>query len=114
MSPRRFTEVSLLIATVLWPDVAMPAKNVVVVITPPPVRPQPDLQRPFSIQPPQQWAPPVARGSVPGPRLPAARCFTDGHDCPLEQTARVGEPCTCGSVSGRALIPPSREPISAR
>jgi hypothetical protein len=27
MSPRRFTEVSLLIATVLWPDVAMPAKT---------------------------------------------------------------------------------------
>jgi len=110
MSPRRFTELSLLVATVLWPDVAMPAKNVFVVITPPPVRPQPELQRPFSVQPPQQWAPPFARGSVPGPRLPAARCFTDA----LEQTARVGEPCTCGGVSGRALIPPSRETISAR
>jgi hypothetical protein len=49
----------------------------------PPVRPQPDLQRPFSVQPPQQWAPPFATGVSPGATI--ARCFTDGHDCPLEQ-----------------------------
>lgn len=111
MAPYRITELLLLSAVALWPIGAMAgARNVFVVITPPPARPQPAPQRAFPPQPPLQWAPPVARGPMPGPQLPAARCYAGGRDCPLEGSGRVGEPCTCGAgASGRALIPPSRD-----
>lgn len=107
---RRLAEVSLLIATMLWLNVATAgARNVFVVITPPPARPPPAPQHAFPPQPPLQWSPPPARGPMPGPQLPTARCYAGGRDCPLEGSGRLGEPCTCGGgISGRALIPPSR------
>ena len=47
---------------------------------------------------------------MPGPRLPAARCYAKGHDCPLDQPDRLGKSCSCGgAVLGRALIPLSRD-----
>jgi len=100
----------LIAAAVSWPDAALSDnRHVIVVITPPP-RPQPSPRPSFPAQPPLQWAPPLALGAMPGPRLPAARCYAKGHDCPLDQPDRLGKSCSCGgAVLGRALIPPSRD-----
>jgi len=100
----------LIAVAVFRPDVAVSdSRHIFVVISPPP-RPQSAPAQSFPTQPPLQWAPFLPLGAIPGRRSPAARCYADGHDCPLERSDRVGESCTCGgAVLGRALIPPSHD-----
>ncbi len=98
-------------AVVLQPDRGIADnRHFFVVITPPP-RPQPSPQPSFPVQPPLQWAPPLALGRTPGVRSPTARCYAGTQVCPLPDPGRVGEPCSCATEGatqlGRALIPPS-------
>src|SRR5689334_3899316 len=90
--------------------------HVFIVIVPQPL-PQPPPQAPSSVQPPLQWAPPLARGATPGVRSPTALCYVGTYVCPLQNPDRPGEPCSCDATGaarlGRALIPPSHD-ISGR
>ena len=80
----------------------------------------------FVVSPPRITAPPVSQAppavTVPfwmplpaeGPRLapPKPLCYAGNQSCPLERPNALSGNCTCrspnGSVTGRALIPPSR------
>jgi hypothetical protein len=87
------------------------AMTVVVVLVPQarPLPTPPVIQAP----PAQLWAPPLTPGLTPGPRSPAAKCYTSTDICALAQPDRVGEACTCDTAGrqlrGRALIPPSHD-----
>jgi len=111
MSSRFASALFVLVAGwVSWPNAAIPDNRRLFVIIAPPPLPQPAPQHSFPIQPPLQWAPAPALGAIPGRRSPPARCYAGDRDCPLEQTDRVGKPCSCGgALLGRALIPPSHD-----
>jgi hypothetical protein len=111
MSSRYFIALFVLIAAVVsWPSPAVPGgRQIFVVITPPP-RPQPHPHQSFPTQLPLQWTPPLALGAIPGRRLPTARCYVKGRNCPVDQPDRLGKSCTCGdALPGHAMIPPSRD-----
>ena len=83
-----------------------------VVIVPsfrPPNPPSPALPA----QPAWQWAPPPPLGLTPGIPSPTARCYARTNVCPLTPADNLGQSCTCGTTTGRALIPPSHD-ISGR
>jgi hypothetical protein len=111
MSSRYFFAWFVLVAAaVSWPGAAASGGRQVFVVITPPARPQPQPPQSFPPQLPLQWTPSPALGSIPGRRLPAARCFTKERDCPLEQLDRLGKSCSCGdALPGRAMIPPSRD-----
>jgi hypothetical protein len=111
MSPRSWHWLRTLIAAAmaLWAVSAnADPKHLFVVIVPtwrPPTPPPPAIQAPA----PLLWYPPPPLGLTPGTRSPNARCYVGTSVCPLARPERVGESCTCGSIVGRALIPPSHD-----
>ncbi len=96
-------------AMMLWPlSTDADTRQVFVVIVPQVRQPRPPPPI-FPAQPPLQWAPPYSLGLTPGRRSPSARCYAETQVCPLSQPEHVGEACTCGMTTGRALIPPSHD-----
>jgi hypothetical protein len=87
------------------------ARELVIIVMPPPVFSPPVFHpQPPPLTPPD-WTPPLpAEGPHASP--PRPECYASERVCALERPDMLGGTCACpaanGSVTGRALIPPSR------
>jgi hypothetical protein len=106
---RRCFRTVLAVASGLALSTAAQARGLVVLIVPmhvvsPPV-PQPPPPTPFV------WVLPLP-AEQPRVPPPSPRCYAGDRVCALERSDTLGGTCVCrtadGSITGRALIPPSR------
>ena len=89
--------------------VAYGRNNMIVILPPPRIVAPPEPRPQISVTVPY-WTPLPAEG--PRVRPPKPQCYANNRSCPLERSEMLGQACECLSdgrtVTGRALIPPSR------